>query len=232
MRALAGPCPRDELVIGQFDHAGLLQAAVAPHGHGPPGRRFLPGLPVVVGVVPHGDAARVERLAALRFVETRAMKGDRHDNSPTAELHHAVVVEYEIAGRGDDQLRLGPRRRFVGGKSHVRAGVEPAIFLDVEEGEFAAGESQQRDAHHVVARGVFENDLRRAPRAPGVIGVNADDARGAFIRRATVKLGIVENDATRLEADEGAFGVARVFLRWFDVEHNLVFFGGDQPAAR
>ncbi len=67
LRALIGAGPGEKAAIGEFDDAGLLQAAAAAHGHGPPTRGFGPGGAFIIGIEPGGDGACVPGFASVRI---------------------------------------------------------------------------------------------------------------------------------------------------------------------
>src|ERR1035437_11182613 len=51
------------------------------------------------------------------------------------------------------------------------------------------------------------------PGPPAVIGLDACERRGAFISRDPVEAGVDEQNAPRLQGDEGAFGIDRKSTR-------------------
>ena len=100
----------------------------------------------------------------------------------------------------------------------MRAAIDPTVFDAVKHRQFAAGEAEERDAHHVVARGVFDDGDWRAPCAALVVRMDLHEACRALIAIAAVELRVDEEDAAGLQCGEGAFRIARVLFGRFDVE--------------
>jgi hypothetical protein len=146
------------------------------------------------------------------------MEGEWHNESAFGGLDDAIVVQNEVAWGLLDELGLGPGLAIIAGEAHVRAAVDPTVLDAVKHGELATGKSQQRDAHDVVACGIFHHGDRRTPGAALIVGMDAHEARGALVAIAAVELRVDEEDAPGRERGEGTFGVARVFLGRFDVE--------------
>jgi hypothetical protein len=116
------------------------------------------------------------------------VEGERDDESAFGGLNDSVVVQNEVTGGLLDELGLGPDLAVVAGEAHVRAAIDPTVLDAVKHRQFATGEAQERDAHHVVARGVFHDGHRSAPSAALIIGVDFNQSCGALVRRAAVEL--------------------------------------------
>jgi hypothetical protein len=127
-----------------------------------------------------------------------------------------------------DEFGLSPRLAFISGKAHVRAAVDPTVLEQVKHCQFAAGEPQQRHAHHVVATDVLHDGDWGAPGVPLVVGVDLHDARGTLVRCAAVELRVTENHAAGFQCGERTFGVTWEFFGWLDVERDEALGVGTQ----
>lgn len=139
------------------------------------------------------------------------MESEWDDEAAFAGLDDAVVIQDEVAGGLLDESGVGPGFAFIDGDADVWPAVDPAVFDTIKHGQFVALQAQKRDAHDVVAAGIFHHGYGLAPGAAVVVRVDADDAGRAFVSGTSVKLGVAEEDAARSECDERAFGVPRVF---------------------
>lgn len=148
------------------------------------------------------------------------MEGQGNHQTTFGGLDDAVVIQDEIARRLPHPHRRTPGGRLVRGGAHDDVTVEPAVLLEVEDGNRPALQPEQRDAHDVTAAMVLDGDLGLGPRETGVAGFDGEQTGRPVIGPAASEISRVdEKDPSVLELDERALGVPGIVLARVELEN-------------